>query len=41
MARLFRRDGDLPKKSFWQKVKSVVTTNWRGGHDSAARVHQL
>lgn len=40
MARLFRRDGDLPKKSFWQKVKSVVTTNWRvairGGVDQGS-----
>ncbi len=40
MARLFRRDGDLPKMSFWQKVKSVVTTNWRvairGGVDQGS-----
>ena len=40
MARLFRRDGDLPRKSFWQKVKSVVTTNWRvairGGVDQGS-----
>ena len=40
MARLFRRDGDLPKKSFWQKVKSVVSTNWRvairGGVDQGS-----
>ena len=40
MARLFRRDGDVPKKSFWQKVKSVVTTNWRvavrGGVDQGS-----
>ena len=40
MARLFRRDGDIPKKSFWQKVKSVVTTNWRvavrGGVDQGS-----
>ena len=40
MARLFRRDGDLPKKSFWQKVRSVVTTNWRvairGGVDQGS-----
>jgi fused signal recognition particle receptor len=40
MARLFRRDGDLPKKSFWHKVKSVVTTNWRvalrGGVDQGS-----
>ncbi len=40
MARLFRREGDLPQKSFWQKVKSVVTTNWRvairGGVDQGS-----
>ena len=40
MARLFRRDGDLPKKSFWQKVKSGVPTNWRiairGGVDQGS-----
>lgn len=40
MARLFRRDGDVPKKSFWQTVKSVVTTNWRvairGGVDQGS-----
>jgi fused signal recognition particle receptor len=40
MARLFRRDDDLPKKSFWQKVKSFVTTDWRvalkGGVDQGS-----
>lgn len=40
MPRLFRRDDDLPKKSFWQKVKSLVTTDWRvalkGGVDQGS-----
>jgi fused signal recognition particle receptor len=27
MARLFRRDGDAPKKSLWQRIKEVATTD--------------
>ncbi len=37
MARLFKRDGDTPKRSFWQKVKDLARTDFgvllRGGVD--------
>ncbi len=37
MARLFKRDGDTPKRSLWQKVKDLARTDFgvllRGGVD--------
>ena len=40
MARLFKRDGDTPKRSFWQRVKDVVRTDFRvvlkGGVDQGS-----
>src|SRR5689334_4992558 len=35
MARLFRKEGDAPKKSLWQRIKDIATTDvgviMRGG----------
>ncbi len=40
MARLFKRDGDTPKRSLWQKVKDLARTDFgvllRGGVDAGS-----
>ena len=40
MARLFKRDGDTPKRSIWQKVKDLARTDFgvllRGGVDAGS-----